>query len=133
VLFAGGAVLTSLRVGSAPDYAGELLPGWLVGGAGVGFALPAILSSATADLPAAQAATGSAVVNMSRQIGTALGVSLVVAVLGTPIGYAAAHNAFQHAWAAVAVIAILAALSAPPMTPRRPVEAPAPTAELLVT
>jgi EmrB/QacA subfamily drug resistance transporter len=117
LLFGAGAVLTLTRVGASSDYAGEVLPGWLTGGAGVGFALPAILSSATAGLPPGQAATGSAVVNMSRQIGMALGVSLVVAVLGTPAGYAAAHAAFQHAWWAVAAVAALAALTAPGMTP----------------
>lgn len=134
LLFAAGTTVTSLRVGPTPHYATELLPGWLIGGAGVGFALPAILSSATADLPAAQAATGSAVVNMSRQIGTALGVSLVVAVLGTPIGYAAAHTAFQHTWTTLGVVAVLAALTAPPMTPKQRVEAePIAPAELLAT
>ena len=90
VLFAAGSLITAARVGPVPDYAADLLPGWLVGGAGVGLALPSILSSATADLPASRAATGSAVVNMNRQIGTALGVSLLVAVLGTPVGYLAA-------------------------------------------
>lgn len=123
LLFAAGTVITSVRVGPNPQYATEILPGWLIGGAGVGFALPAILSSATADLPAAQAATGSAVINMSRQIGTALGVSLVVAVLGTPIGYTAAHTAFQHAWTILAGVAVLAALTAPPMTPKRQADA----------
>ena len=118
VLFGAGSLITAARVGSVPDYAADLLPGWLVGGAGVGLALPAILSSATADLPAARAATGSAVVNMNRQIGTALGVSLLVAVLGTPIGYPAAHQAFQHGWWALAVIALAAAITAPGMTPR---------------
>jgi EmrB/QacA subfamily drug resistance transporter len=134
LLFAVGTTITSLRVGPTPHYATELLPGWLIGGAGVGFALPAILSSATADLPAAQAATGSAVVNMSRQIGTALGVSLVVAVLGTPIGYAAAHTAFQHTWTILAAVAVLAALTAPPMTPAQRVKAePITPVELLAT
>jgi EmrB/QacA subfamily drug resistance transporter len=134
VLFAVGATITSLRVGATPHYASDLLPGWLVGGTGVGFALPSILSSASADLPATQAATGSAVVNMSRQIGTALGVSLVVAVLGTPVGYAAAHSAFQHAWLALAAVAVAGALTAPFMTPRRQVEAESlPAAELVST
>jgi EmrB/QacA subfamily drug resistance transporter len=125
LLFAAGSLVTLARVGAHPDYASDLLPGWLIGGIGVGFALPAILSSATADLPAAQAATGSAVVNMSRQIGTALGVSLVVAVLGTPAGYHATHTAFQHAWWALAAVAVMAALTAPAMTPRRQAPVPA--------
>lgn len=118
VLFAAGSLITAARVGPVPDYAADLLPGWLVGGAGVGLALPSILSSATADLPAARAATGSAVVTMNRQIGMALGVSLLIAVLGTPVGYLAAHRAFQHGWWALAVTALAAAITAPGMTPR---------------
>jgi hypothetical protein len=105
-------------VGAAPNYAGEVLPGWLIGGVGVGLALPSILSAATADLPPARAATGSAVVNMSRQIGTALGVSLLVALLGTPQGYAEAHRVFQHAWWAEIGVAVLGAVTALGMTPR---------------
>lgn len=124
VLFATGALITAASVGPVPHYASELLPGWMIGGAGVGLALPSILSSATADLPAARAATGSAVVNMNRQIGTALGVSVLIAVLGTPVGYVAAHRAFQHGWWALAVAAVLAAAAAPRMTPQREAEPP---------
>ncbi|MGW0627077.1 hypothetical protein [Streptomyces sp. NPDC002758] len=64
-----------MSTGTAPHYLSEMLPGWMIGGAGVGLALPTILAAATADLPPHRAATGSAVVNMSRQIGTALGVA----------------------------------------------------------
>jgi hypothetical protein len=61
-------------------------------------------------------------------------VSLVVAVLGTPVGYAAAHSAFQHAWLALAAVAVAGALTAPFMTPRRQVEAESlPAAELVST
>ena len=119
LLLGVGGMITSLTVGPTPNYAGSVLPGWLVGGVGVGLALPSILSSATADLPPARAATGSAVVNMNRQIGTALGVSLVVAVLGTPDGYRAAHTAFQHTWWAFAAVAVVAAATALGMTPLR--------------
>lgn len=117
VLFGIGSVVILTGVGATPDYVGEVLPGWLIGGAGVGLALPTIMSSATADLPQAQAATGSAVVNMSRQIGTALGVSLVVAVLGTPTSYEAAHAVFVRAWWLLAALAWLGALAATRMTP----------------
>lgn len=119
-LFGLGGVIIALSLSETPQYATTLLPGWLIGGAGVGLALPAILSSATADLPASQSATGSAVVNMSRQIGMALGVSILVAILGTPIGYAAAHDAFRAAWWVLAVVAVAGAITAPAMTPRRP-------------
>ncbi|MDL9937671.1 DHA2 family efflux MFS transporter permease subunit [Gordonia sp. ABSL1-1] len=118
LLFAAGGVLMALSVDETPDYATEILPGWLIGGVGVGLALPSILSSATADLATHQSATGSAVINMSRQIGMALGVSVLVAVLGTPIGYVAAHNGFQQSWWVLASVAVLAAVAALGMTPR---------------
>src|SRR4051794_15229526 len=113
-----GSVLVLISVGPTPHYATELLPGWLIGGIGVGFALPTILSAATADLPADRSATGSAVINMSRQVGTVLGVSVLVALLGSPVGYPAVHDAFQRVWLAVAVTTVAAALAAVGMTPR---------------
>ncbi len=117
-LVAAGAILVLNSVGAEPHYVTELLPGWLIGGVGVGFALPTILSAATSDLPADRSATGSAVVNMSRQLGTVLGVSILVALVGKPVGYLAAHEAFQRVWVAVAVSALVAAVAAIGMTPR---------------
>ncbi len=118
LMFAAGSVLVSLSVGVHPDYVGAVLPGSLIVGAGVGLSLPAILSSATADLPTTQGATGSAVINMSRQLGTVIGVAVLVAVLGTPVTYAVAHTAFRHGWWVLAAFAALGALSALGMTPR---------------
>lgn len=106
---AAGAFLVLTSVGPTPDYLTEILPGWVVGGIGVGLALPTLLSNATLDLPAARAATGSAVINMSRQVGSALGVGILVAVLGHPIGYLATHAAFVHAWWTWVVIDLAAA------------------------
>jgi hypothetical protein len=39
-------------------------------------------------------------------------------MLGTPVGYLAAHRAFQHGWWALAVTALAAAITASRMTPR---------------
>ena len=97
VLFALGGVLFATRLGSAPHFAADYLPGMVVGGAGVGFVNPALASAATAQLPPARLATGSAVLTMSRQLGSALGVALVVAIVGTP-SPADAVDAFRHAW-----------------------------------
>jgi MFS family permease len=126
IAFGVGALIIAGSVGHDPAYASRFLPGWLVGGIGVGLALPAILSAATSDLPPQHAATGSGVISMSRQIGTAIGVSVLVAVLGTPAGYADAHRAFQHGWWALALISAVGAVSALAMSPqRRLVPAPA--------
>lgn len=118
VLFAVGIAMVALSVDATPDFATEMLPGWLIGGVGAGFALPSILSSATADLPAHQAATGSAVVNMSRQVGMSLGVSLFVAIVGTAVIYDDVRDAFVSAWWALAAIGVVGGVVALGMTPR---------------
>ncbi|WP_405970593.1 MFS transporter [Streptomyces sp. NBC_00988] len=128
LLFSAASLYTSLSVTIHPNYTTSLLPSALVGGAGVGLALPTILSSATTDLPAAQSATGSAVVNMSRQIGTVLGVCILVAILGNPATAQAAHTVFRHSWWALAAVGVLAAIAAPRMTPKSPDETPSRTA-----
>jgi EmrB/QacA subfamily drug resistance transporter len=112
IAFAAGAVLTLALVGPhGSSYARELLPGQLLSGIGIGLALPTLLSSATHDLPAHRASTGSGVINMARQIGLVLGVSVVVALVGTPHSYASAHSAFVHGWWVVAGVLVVAAVA----------------------
>jgi EmrB/QacA subfamily drug resistance transporter len=118
LLFGAGTALLAMSAEPTPSYIVGILPGWLIGGVGVGFALPTIISAATADLPPARAATGSAVVTMARQIGFVLGVSLLVAVLGAPSGPDAVHAAFRSAWWVIAAVAGVAAIAASRMTPR---------------
>ncbi|GAB2588000.1 MFS transporter [Streptomyces capparidis] len=124
LLCAGGVAWMALALGRTPHYASALLPGWVVGGAGVGLALPAILSTATADLPQERFATGSAVVNMSRQIGSVLGISLMVALMGTPLGYDATHTAFVRIWTAVGLLMAVSAAACVGMSPRPAAAAP---------
>ena len=126
LLYSAGSILNSITVTVTPNWAGSFLPSAVIAGAGVGLALPTILSSATADLPHRQSATGSAVVNMSRQIGTVLGVCILVAILGNPAGAAAAHTVFRHAWWALAAVGVVGAVVAPRMTPPTTATAPQP-------
>ena len=110
VLFGLGGVWWTTHLGTEVHYATDYLPGMLIGGAGVGFVNPALAGAATAQLPPTRLATGSAVLTMSRQIGSALGVALLVAVLGTP-SPSEVVDAFQDAWAMMIGAAALAALS----------------------
>ncbi len=96
-LFGLGCVWWRLRIGQAPDYAGEMLPGQFITGTGVGLTLPSLASAASSSLPPARFATGSAAFTMVRQIGFVLGVSILVAVLGKP-NPAQPVTAFQHGW-----------------------------------
>jgi EmrB/QacA subfamily drug resistance transporter len=116
-LFAIGGVLFATRLGADQNFAGDYLPGMMIGGAGVGFVNPALAGAATAQLPPTRLATGSAVLTMSRQLGSALGIAILVAVVGTP-SPADAVDAFRDAWwlmVAAAVGATIAFIAVGPL------------------
>jgi MFS family permease len=82
----------------------------LLTGVGVGLTLPTLMATAASSLPPTSFATGSAVVNMLRQVGLAIGVAALVAVLGTPGSPLAAVSAFQSGWTLIAATMALAGL-----------------------
>ncbi|HEY6523160.1 MAG TPA: MFS transporter [Solirubrobacteraceae bacterium] len=119
-IYAAGATWWTLRSGLTPDYVGEMLPGMLMTGIGVGLTLPTFMSTGASALPSHSFATGSAVVNMLRQVGLAIGVAVLVAVIGTPHTGAEQLSAFQHGWIVIASAALLSAISgAVLLRPRR--------------
>jgi EmrB/QacA subfamily drug resistance transporter len=108
-VFAAGVAWWALAVGVTPDYAGEMLGGMLLSGVGVGLTLPTFMAAGAGSLPPQSFATGSAVVNMLRQVGLAVGVAILVAVIGTPHTSAGELSAFQHGWIVIAAASLLAA------------------------
>jgi EmrB/QacA subfamily drug resistance transporter len=110
-VYAAGVAWWGLRVGITPDYAGEMLPGMIATGIGVGLTLPTFMAAGASSLPPQSFATGSAVINMLRQVGLAVGVAVLVAVLGNPQGASAARTAFDHGWEVISATALLAAFS----------------------
>jgi EmrB/QacA subfamily drug resistance transporter len=111
LLCAAGFVWVIWQVGPTPAYAADFLPGWLVGGAGVGLSISTLASAAAASLPPERFATGTGVFGMSRQIGTALGIAVTVAILA---GASASNpmDAFDSAWTFMAVTTFAVALAA---------------------
>jgi EmrB/QacA subfamily drug resistance transporter len=81
-VFAAGAAWWALALGLEPDYVGDMLGGMILTGIGVGLTLPTFMATGAAALPPHAFATGSAVVNMLRQIGLAIGVAVLIALLG---------------------------------------------------
>jgi hypothetical protein len=77
-------LLWSLRIQAVPAYLTHLLPEQLLGGAGVGLAIPALIGVGSSAVPPARFGTGSGILNMARQIGVVLGVAGLVAVLSHP-------------------------------------------------
>jgi hypothetical protein len=100
-----GMLWFALFAGLKPDYLVDFFPGLVLIGVGVGLTLPTMMASATSELAPENFATGSAVVNMLRQVGLAIGVAVLVAVLGTPGGAHALLDAFDHAWLVIAAFA----------------------------
>ncbi|HEY5053488.1 MAG TPA: MFS transporter [Solirubrobacterales bacterium] len=84
--FAAGFALILASVGAKPDYARDFLPGFMLGGAGVGMVLGTLPAAVTAALPPERFATGTAVFGMARQLGVAIGVAVLVALLGGTTG-----------------------------------------------
>jgi EmrB/QacA subfamily drug resistance transporter len=117
-LLAGGTAWWVGAVGLHAWYAVDVLPGMILTGLGVGLALPTLVAGATAALPADRFATGGAVVTMARQIGSVLGVAILIAVLGSPGSPAALLDAFRAGWWFIAATALAAGIVALAM--RRP-------------
>jgi EmrB/QacA subfamily drug resistance transporter len=83
--FAAGFAFILATVGATPAYATTFLPGFMIGGAGVGMVLGTLPAAATAALPPERFATGTAVFGMARQLGAAIGVAVLVALLGDTV------------------------------------------------
>jgi EmrB/QacA subfamily drug resistance transporter len=111
LLFAAGGAWWIAHMGTTPHYASSYLVGTMIGGAGVGLVIPTLTSIATSSLPPARFATGSAVLAMARQIGVALGVAVLVAVVGTPASPADAVAGFQDGYVFLIGVSLTAALA----------------------
>jgi EmrB/QacA subfamily drug resistance transporter len=95
LLFASGMAWYISAVTGAPHYFSEFLPGLAISGAGVGLVIPTLTGAGASSLAPERLATGAAVLTMGRQIGAALGVALLVAVL--PAGASDVAD-FHVAW-----------------------------------
>jgi NTE family protein len=109
-LFWGGAVLWFVeRVGLTPDFTGAWLPGMVLLGIGAGAVFPTLSGTAVAAAPGQRFATATGMNSVARQIGAALGVAIVVAIIGTP-AQATAYPALAQAWTFGAVCLFVAGL-----------------------
>lgn len=120
VLVCGFAVLAGAFlwlhqvINNQPQYLSSWLPGSIVGGIGIGLTYPVLAAASVARLPQSAFALGSAVMQTARQIGGAIGVAVVVAILGSASGPTVTAvppiSAFQAVWAFGAVMSVGALL-----------------------
>ena len=119
-IFAAGAAWWGLAMGLHPDYVDDMLGGMLLTGIGVGLTMPTFTATGAAALPAHSFATGSGMINMLRQIGLAVGVAVLIAVLGSPRGPVATLHSYELASYIVAGLALAAGLAGLTLLSRRP-------------
>jgi EmrB/QacA subfamily drug resistance transporter len=105
--FALGLASYVLRVEVTPDYLGTWLPGTLLVGIGIGFTFPVLSAGAVSSLPSARFAVGSAVNQTARQVGGALGIAVLVALIGSQRQLANPLEGFDQLWAFAAVTALV--------------------------
>ena len=107
IAFAAGNLWFAARVGSSPHFLSQWLPGALLTGAGVGLVYPALGGASVAELTAARFSSGSSLNAMFRQIGGALGISVIVAILQSGASEAG-RQVFLDGWSFAAAMALLA-------------------------
>ncbi len=124
-MMGGGMALVagSLLIFSRLDLNGtfwDLLPGLLIGGAGMALTMTPTTAAAMGSVEVDKAGIGSAVLNSMRQVGGSLGIAIMGAIVAAsvhvrPTSLQAAGQfvqGFQHALVVAAVIAFTAALVA---------------------
>lgn len=112
LLFSAGTFWLWNFLGSEPDFLIALLPGTLMMGIGIG-AAPAILSGAgVAAVPPAFFSVAGAVGQLARQLGSAIGIAIVVVIIGQPTDLAASLTAFDRAFIYLGTVTALAGLIA---------------------
>ena len=116
-LVAGGALLLA----AAPDrarYTTDVLPGFLLLGAGVGLVFVAVTVTAMADIRHDQAGLASGIMTTAHELGAALGVATLAAVAtanGNPVsGYS---DGFLVAAAIAALLAVVSVVALPALRP----------------
>jgi EmrB/QacA subfamily drug resistance transporter len=107
VLYAVALALYAAGTGGQAHWLTHWLPAALLMGAGIGMTLPVQSSAAVQALPPGRFALGSAINASFRQLGAVLGISLFVAVLGTP-GPSQALRAFHNVWWLFAALGLAA-------------------------
>ncbi len=109
LIWAAGVAFFATRLGLSPDFTGAWLPGMVILGVGAGLTFPTLSGAAVESVPGPRFAVATSLNAVARQIGAALGVAVLIAIVGNgstaqlpkglPAGLLAAieHSALEHA------------------------------------
>jgi hypothetical protein len=108
LLVAVASFYLSARLGTEPRFLEVYLPANVVMGVGFGAAMTAMFGAGAKSVPPARSASGSGLLAMTRQLGGALGVAAVAAIMAAP-GHASPVDAYLAVYQFCAVAAVVAA------------------------
>ncbi|HET7902595.1 MAG TPA: DHA2 family efflux MFS transporter permease subunit, partial [Candidatus Nanopelagicales bacterium] len=111
IVWALAYVWYATRVEVTPDFWGAWMPGQILSGIGVGATLPVLGSAALAAVPGGRFATASAVNSSARQIGAALGIAVLVVIIGTPSATTTV-DVLRHGWVFSSICFVVTAVVA---------------------
>ena len=125
-----GAIVIALGIASyrllataEVDYFARWLPGCVLFGAGLALTYPMIAAISVRGVPSHELSVASASNRTALQIGNAVGIAVVIAVLGDPRGPDALVD-FRRAWVVMAIGAVITAVAIASVETRRQSSAP---------
>jgi MFS family permease len=95
MMLLAGQLLYLSRLGVHESF-WTLVPGMLMGGAGLGAAMAPATAAGLSGVPVDKAGVGSAVLNSSRQLGGSIGIALMGAIMVHEAGGRSTPAAFVH-------------------------------------
>jgi EmrB/QacA subfamily drug resistance transporter len=121
VFMAAGLAWFALRVEATPNYVSVWLPGTLLVGLGIGLSFPVLGAAAVATLPPHRFAVGSAVNQTARQVGGALGIAVLVVIVGSESTTTSEVTQFHRLWIWCSAVALMSGLIAVQIKAQKPV------------
>jgi NTE family protein len=97
LVWAGGMAYFATQLGVRADFLGEWLPGMAILGLGAGLTFPTLSGAAVGSVPGPRFAVATSLNSVARQMGAALGVAILIAILGKPTALQALRS-FEHGW-----------------------------------
>jgi NTE family protein len=97
IVWASGMLYFATVLGLRPDFLGKWLPGMVILGLGAGLTFPTLSGAAVGSVPGTRFAMATALNSVARQLGAALGVAILIALLNNPSPLEALA-AFQRGW-----------------------------------
>ena len=96
-IWAAGMVYFATTLGVQRDFLGQWLPGMVILGLGAGLTFPTLSGAAVRSVPGTRFAMATALNSVARQIGAALGVAILIALVNNPSPLEAL-DAFRRGW-----------------------------------